>query len=201
MALPRKFDNAAAAIIGVFRCRRTMTVIAAIASAMKQARATPRTSEPARAPPTMMTTPTSATALASMVRRWGISLSHIQASPAARKGPVAMMIATLETSVSCSAGMKAIIASVENDATSQPLMSILTRSRKLTRPCNSTIKTMIMPPANNPRQNRMVQEVVGKQPCEERRGAPGNGGGDDEGDAEAMLGARLRHLLLTLKRG
>ena len=115
-------------------------------------------SEPARAPPTMMTTPTSATALASMVRRWGISFSHIQASPAARKGPVAMMIATLETSVSCSAGMKAIIANVENDATSQPLMSILTRSRKLARPCNNTIRTMIMPPANNPRQNRMVQE-------------------------------------------
>jgi len=69
-----------------------------------------------------------------------------------------MMIATLETSVSCSAGMKAIIANVENDATSQPLMSILTRYCKLARPCNSTIRTMIRPPANNPRQNRMVQE-------------------------------------------
>jgi len=69
-----------------------------------------------------------------------------------------MMIATLDTSVSCSAGMKAIIANVENDATSQPLMSIRTRSRKLARPCNSSIRTMIMMPANNPRQNRMVQE-------------------------------------------
>jgi hypothetical protein len=105
-----------------------------------------------------MMTPQSATTLASMVRRWGISLSHIQASPAARKGPVAMMMATLETSVSCSAGIKAIIANVENDATSQPLMSILVRSRKPARPCNTTIKTMIRPPPNNPRQNRMVQE-------------------------------------------
>ena len=96
--------------------------------------------------------------LASMVRRWGISLSHIQASAAARKGPVAMMMATLDTSVSCSEGMKAIIANVENDATSQPFLSILVRSRRPARPCNSTIKTMIMPPANNPRQNRMVQE-------------------------------------------
>ena len=68
-----------------------------------------------------------------------------------------MMIATLETSVSCSEGMKAIIANVENDATSQPLMSNLTRSRRLPRPCKNTIRTMIMTPANNPRQNRMVQ--------------------------------------------
>jgi hypothetical protein len=49
MTLPRMFDSAAAATIDVFLCRRTMTVIAAIASAMKQARATPRMSEPARA--------------------------------------------------------------------------------------------------------------------------------------------------------
>ena len=68
------------------------------------------------------------------------------------------MIATLETSVSCSEGTKAIIASVENDATSQPLMSNRTRSRKLPRPWRSTIRTMIMPPPNSPRQNRMVQE-------------------------------------------
>ena len=74
------------------------------------------------------------------------------------KGPVAMMMATLETPVSCSDGMKAIMADVDNDATSQPFLSILVRSRRPARPCNSTIKTMIMPPANNPRQNRMVQE-------------------------------------------
>ena len=54
--------------------------------------------------------------------------------------------------------MKAIIANVENDATSQPFLSILIRSRRLARPCSSTIMAMIMPPANNPRQNRMVQE-------------------------------------------
>ena len=44
--LPRMFDIAAAATIDVFLCRRTMTVIAAIASAMKQASAIPRMSEP-----------------------------------------------------------------------------------------------------------------------------------------------------------
>ena len=32
-----------------------------------------------------------------------------------------MMIATLDTSVSCRDGMKAIMAKVDNDATSQPL--------------------------------------------------------------------------------
>jgi hypothetical protein len=35
--------------------------------------------------------------------------------------------------------------------------------------------------------------VVGQQPCEERRGAPGDGRGDDKGNAEAMLGANFRH--------
>ncbi len=158
ITLPRMFDIAAAATIDVFLCRRTITVIAAIASAMKQARAMPMTSEPVRALPTMIMTPQSATMLASMVRRWGISRSHIQASAAARKGPVAMMMATLDTSVSCSEGMKAIIANVESDATSQPFLSILVRSRRPARPCNTTIKTTIMPLANNPRQNRMVQE-------------------------------------------
>jgi hypothetical protein len=158
ITLPRMFDIAAAATIDVFLCRRTITVIAAIASAMKQARAIPRMSEPLRALPTIIMTPQSATMLASMVRSWGISRSHIQASPAARKGPVAMMMATLDTFVSCSEGMKAIIANVENDATSQPFLSILVRSRRPARPCNSTIKTTIMPPPNNPRQNRMVQE-------------------------------------------
>ena len=44
--LVRKFDIAAAATIDVSLCRRTMTVIAAIASAMKQASAIPRMSEP-----------------------------------------------------------------------------------------------------------------------------------------------------------
>ena len=68
MTLPRMFDIAAAATIDVFLCRRTITVIAAIASAMKQARAIPRMSEPTRALPTMITTPQSATTLASMVR-------------------------------------------------------------------------------------------------------------------------------------
>ena len=96
--------------------------------------------------------------LASMVRRCGISRSHIQASAAARKGPVAMMMATLETSVSCSDGMKAIIANVENDATSQPFLSILVRSRRPARPCSISMIATIMPPPNSPRQNRMVQE-------------------------------------------
>ena len=159
--LVRKFETAAAATIDVSLCRRTMTVIAAIASAMKQARAIPRMSAPTRALPTMIATPQSATTLASMVRRRGISPSHIQASPAARNGPVAMMMATLDTLVSCSAGMKAIMPSVEHSATSQPLVLIPIRSRKPARPCNRTMRTVIRLPPNNPRQNRMVQESYG----------------------------------------
>ena len=35
--------------------------------------------------------------------------------------------------------------------------------------------------------------VIGKQPREERRRAPGDGGADDKGNAQAVLGAYLRH--------
>ena len=93
-----------------------------------------------------------------MVRTCGTSRSQTQASAAVTKGPVAMMIATLDTLVSCRDGMKAIMADADNDATSQPLLSILVRSRRPARPCSSSMIAMIMPPANNPRQNRMVQE-------------------------------------------
>ena len=158
MALPRKFDSAAAAIIDVFLCRRTMTVIAAIASAMKQARATPRMSEPARAPPTMIMTPQSATMLASMVRTMGDFLQPYPGQPRREEGTGRDDDGDIGDIRELQRGMKAIIASVESDATSQPLMSILIRSRKPARPCNTTIRTMIMPLANNPRQNRMVQE-------------------------------------------
>ena len=106
----------------------------------------------------MIATPQSATVLASMVRECGTSPSHIQASAAARKGPVAMMIATLDTLVSCRAGMNASMAKVENDATSQPLLPIRVSSCRPARPCSSTINAAISPPPNNPRQNRMVQE-------------------------------------------
>ncbi len=40
-----------------------------------------------------------------------------------------MMIATLETLVACSAGMNATMPSVESEATSQPPLPNLTRSR------------------------------------------------------------------------
>ena len=125
---------------------------------MKMASAMPRMSEPTRALPRMIATPQSATTLASMVRKCGTSRNHIHASAAARKGPVAMMIATLDTLVSCRAGMKASMAAVEYDATSQPLFPIRVSSRRPARPCSSTIMTAISPPPNNPRQNRMVHE-------------------------------------------
>jgi len=102
--LPSRFDNAAAATIGVSLCRRTATVMAAITSVMKQASAIPKTSEFAPALPTIMTTPQNATSIAIKVRHRGLSRSHIHASAAATNGPVAMMMATFDTLVSCKAG-------------------------------------------------------------------------------------------------
>src|SRR5258708_3204724 len=116
--LPRKFDNAAAATIGVCLCVRMVTVIAAIATVMRQARAIPRKSELALVLPTMIATPQSATRLASMVCQRAASRSHIQANAAATKGPVAIMIATFDTLVSCRDGMKHTMPSVDSEATS-----------------------------------------------------------------------------------
>ena len=152
------FESAAAATIDVFLCCRTRTVIAAIASVMKQASAIPRTSEPTRALPTMIATPQSATILAIMVRMCGTSRNQTQASAAVTKGPVAMMMATLDTLVICRDGMKAIMAKVDNDATSQPLFLMPNKSRRPARPCSNSMIATIRPPPNNPRQNRMVQE-------------------------------------------
>src|SRR5260370_15840832 len=95
--LPRKFDNAAAATIGVCLCVRMVTVIAAIAVVMRQARAIPRKSELARVSPTMMATPQSAARLANIVCQRAASRNQIQANAAATKGPGAMMIATFDT--------------------------------------------------------------------------------------------------------
>ena len=85
--LPRRFDSAAAATIEVFLCRRTATVIAAIASVMKQASAMPRMSEPTRALPTMIATPQSATTLASMVRQ-SRDFAEARSRQARRRGTV-----------------------------------------------------------------------------------------------------------------
>src|SRR2546425_2067347 len=116
--LPRIFESDAAATIDVFLCCLTMTVIVAIATVIKQASANPKMSELTRAPPTMIAMPQSATILASMVRNRGTSRSHIQASAAVTNGPVAMMIATFDTLVSCRAGMKHTMPKVDSDATS-----------------------------------------------------------------------------------
>src|SRR5436305_11244525 len=104
--LPSAFDQAAAATISVFLWCRTITVIAAIATVIRQAKAIPRISELARVFPTMIATPHRATALASIVSHLAASPRHNQAKAAATNGPVAMMIATLDTLVSCRAGMK-----------------------------------------------------------------------------------------------
>src|SRR5450755_1968315 len=100
MTLPSRLDNAAAATIGVFLCVRTVTVMAAIATVIRQASAIPRISELARVWPTMMATPHKATRLASMVCHRTASLSQIQANAAATNGPVAMITATFDTLVS-----------------------------------------------------------------------------------------------------
>ena len=178
-----------------------MTVIAAIASAMKQARATPRMSDPARA-----ADDDDDAAKRHDARqhgsRWRNFLAAISRPvPAARKGPVATMMATLDTSVSCSAGMKAIIANVEYDATSQPLMSVSCQIPQ----AGAALQQHHQRPRSGRRRtsrartgwSRNCREAAG----EERRGAPGDGGGDDEGYAEAMLGARLRHVGIMLARG
>ena len=109
----------------------------------------------------MAKVPTSDTGTASngiMVRMRGTSRNQAQASAAVTKGPVAMMIATLDTLVSCRDGMKAIMADADNDAISQPLFLILIRSRRPVRPCSISMIATIMALANNPRQKRMVQE-------------------------------------------
>ena len=160
--LPSRFDNAAAATIGVSLWRRTVTVMTAIATVMRQASAMPRISELARAWPTTMATPHRATTLASMVCHRAASRKRIQANAAATKGPVAMMIATFDTLVSCSAGMKHTMPNVDSDATSQPFLPIPIKSRKPARPCMTTRMAAMRPPPNSPRQNRMVQESKGK---------------------------------------
>jgi hypothetical protein len=138
-----------------------MTVIAAIATVMMQASARPRMSEPSCAPPTMIAMPTSATTLASVVRKRGTSFSQTQPRAAVTNGPVAMMIATFETLVSCREGMKHTMPSVDSDATSQPVLSIRVKSRRQARPCSSTRMAEIIAAPNRPRQNRMVQESNG----------------------------------------
>ena len=79
-------------------------------------------------------------------------------------GWVATMTATFATLVICKAGMKASIASVESEATIQPLRSMATKLRKPARPSVAARKRIIRPEANTPRQNRMVHES-----CESRR--------------------------------
>jgi len=103
--------------------------MAAIATVMRQASAMPIISELARVLPTMMATPHSATRLTNASRKL------IQANAAATKGPVALMIATLDTLVSCRAGMKATMPNVDSDATSHPLLPIPVKSRRPARPC------------------------------------------------------------------
>ena len=94
-----KFDSAAAATIDVSRWRRTTTVMAEMASTIRQLSATPPRSAPARTPPTVMTTPAKAIRLAISVRHVAASPSHSHASAAATKGWVAISTATFMTLV------------------------------------------------------------------------------------------------------
>ena len=96
-----------------------------------------------------------------MVCQRAASRNQIQANAAATKGPVAIMIATFDTLVSCRDGIKHTMPSVDSDATSQPLFPIRNRSRRPARPCVSTSTAAIRPPPNSPRQNKIVQESSG----------------------------------------
>jgi hypothetical protein len=106
--------------------------------------------------------PQNATSIATKVRLRELSRSHIHASAAATNGPVAMMMATFDTPVSCKAGINEIIPSVDSDATSQPLFPMLVKSCRPARPCVSTRTPTMTAPPNSPRQNRMVQESSGR---------------------------------------
>ncbi len=118
----------------------------------------PRRSEFAADWLTVITTPMKAIRLASKVRHRAASRNQIQARPAAINGWVAMMTATFAVLVICNDGMKATIASVESDATIQPLRSMATRLRKPARPSVAARNRMMRTLANTPRQNRIVQE-------------------------------------------
>ena len=108
--------------------------MAPIATVMRQARAIPSTSELARTSPTIMATPQKAATLHTIVCHRAVSPSQIHASAAATKGPVAIMTATFDTLVSCSAGIKVTIPTVARAATSQPLLPILLKSCSPVRP-------------------------------------------------------------------
>ena len=129
-----------------------------MATVMTHARPTPLKSAAPPGLPTMIAMPQRAMRPAISVESRVDSRSQIQAMPAATKGPVAMMIATFDTFVSCSAGMNVTMPNVERHATSQPLCPVSTRSRTPARPCVSTRNAVMKPPPNKPRQNRMVQE-------------------------------------------
>ena len=109
-------------------------------------------------------------------------------------GPVAMMIATFDTLVSCSAGMKDTMPNVESDATSQPLVlhpeQIAQAGAALQQHHDDGDQT----PAEQPAPEQDGPGIERKQPREERRRAARDGGGDDEGNPEAMLGLRPGHV-------
>ena len=104
-----------------------------------------------------------------------------------------MMIATLDTLVSCSEGMNVIIPSIDRTATSQPFLPMLVKSRRPAAPCVNTRMTVMVAAPNNPRQNRMVQEFEREQFCKERRGAPRHSRSDDKGGARAALRSCFGH--------
>ena len=106
----------------------------------------------------MTTMPASATKLASNVLGEAASRSQSQAMAAAANGCAAMMIATFATFVSCSAGIKFTMPSVESNATSHAFGFIAIRLRTPRTPWVRTKNSAIKPPPNSPRQNRMVQE-------------------------------------------
>jgi hypothetical protein len=89
--------------------------------------------------------------------------------------------------------MKAIIANVENDATSQPFFVHPGQIPQAGTTLQQQHDRHDHAAAEQSAPEQDGPGIIGKQPREERRGAPGDGGGDDEGNAQALLGARFRH--------
>ena len=147
-----------------------------------------------RALPTMMATPQSATALASRVRRWGISFSHIQASAGREEGAGRYDDRDIGHAGELQRGDEGDHRQ-RRQRRDQPAVDVhLGQIPQAGTALQKHHRTMIMNPANS-RARTGWSRVVGEQPREERRGAPEDGGGDDKGDAETMLGTRLGHLM------
>ena len=109
----------------------------------------------------MTQTPAIAAALANNVARLSRSPSHTRSIAAVRNGAVAKMITTSATEVSRNALMNMIVASAEQAAATSPGSPIARTAVGASRPSWHTNTAATNPPANSPRQNRIVHTSSG----------------------------------------